>query len=360
MKKHNIAILYGGRSGEHEVSLMSASSVEKHLDKKIYNIHLIGITPSGSWFYQKEYSNHSDSLDILTNPEMEISLIPNKGFFVNNELLEIDFIFPILHGTFGEDGTIQGLLELMNIPYAGSCLDGSFIAMDKEYAKILWQNAELPVVPFLGIKKHLYLKDPESIKRLAEEKFNYPQFIKPVQAGSSVGVSRVNNPEDFHKAVKNAFKYDVKILIEQAVDAREIECSVIGNNEPVAFSLGEIAPSHEFYDYDAKYLDPNGAKLIIPAKISPEITQKMKELAIKAYSTLNIKGFSRVDFFLDKKTEQIMINEINTIPGFTKVSMFSMLCAQDGLDYETLLNKIFQFGIDKHEERESLIFSNQG
>lgn len=360
MNKKNVAILYGGRSGEHEVSLLSASSVEKHLDKKLYNVHLIGITKKGLWYYQEEYNNTSDRLDIIEDPNKLVSLIPGKGLYVSNSTLDIEFIFPILHGTFGEDGTLQGLLELIDIPYAGSGLDGSFMAMDKEYAKIIWEREGLPIVPFIGVKKHVYTSDPESIKNSAQEKFSYPMFVKPVQVGSSVGVSRVNSENDFHKAVKNAFLFDQKILIEPAINAREIECSVIGNENPIAYSLGEISSTHEFYDYDAKYFDPKGAKLMIPADLDPEKTNKLREMAKEAYLALNLKGFSRVDFFLDKESGDVMINEINTIPGFTNKSMFSMLCGHGGLDYSSLLNEIYKYGMERYKERQKLVFDNIG
>ncbi|OQY38217.1 MAG: hypothetical protein B6229_06400 [Spirochaetaceae bacterium 4572_7] len=286
MNRYNVAILYGGKSGEHDISLMSASSVEKHLDKNRFNVHLIGITMSGKWFYQPDYKNTNDTLDIEEDEKNIISIIPGKGFTVNNTDLNIDFVFPILHGTYGEDGTVQGLLDLINIPYAGSGLDGSFMAMDKEFAKILWQNRGLPVVPFISFKKHQYITNPSMVISEISNKFDYPLFIKPVKAGSSVGVSRVSCQSELSEALEKAFTFDLKVLIEPAVNAREIECSVIGNNSPQTFSLGEIAPSHEFYDYEAKYLDPNGAKLIIPAQIDKAIIQEMKKLAITAYSTL--------------------------------------------------------------------------
>lgn len=358
MKKHNVVILYGGQSGEHDVSLMSAASVEEHLNKDIYNIHLIGITRKGLWFYQKNYQNTNNSLGIIENQNLLVSLTPGKGLSVSGKILDIEFIFPILHGTFGEDGTMQGLLDIVGIPYAGSGLDGSYMAMDKEYAKIIWEREGIPVVPFISVKKYDYVSAPDNIKSIAEKKFSYPLFVKPVKTGSSVGVSRIENSEEFHNGVKNAFRYDHKILIEQAVDAREIECSIIGNDNPEIFSLGEIAPSHEFYDYDAKYLDPEGAKLIIPADINTELSCKIKNIAKKAYLALNIKGFSRVDFFLDKKNGEIMLNEINTIPGFTKISMFPMLCAHDGLEYSDLLDKIFNYGLESHKEAESLNYSH--
>lgn len=359
MKKHNVAILFGGKSGEHDVSLMSASSVEKHLNKDLYNIHLIGITLEGLWYYQEDYTNTSNSLEIIQDENKLISFTPGKGIFIKGKQLKVDFIFPILHGTFGEDGTVQGLLDIIDIPYAGSGLEGSFMAMDKEYAKIIWQKENIPVVPFIGLKKQNYLDNPEKAKQQTETKFNYPIFIKPVKTGSSVGVSRVDEAEDFHNAVINAFRYDNKILIESAIDAREIECSIIGNNNPIIFSLGEIAPSHKFYDYDAKYLDPNGAKLIIPADIPEKIGNEIKKIAKKAYLALNCKGFSRVDFFLDKKTNKIMLNEINTIPGFTNISMFSMLCAHDGLKYSNLLDRIFNYGVEKYQEQQSISYNRE-
>lgn len=360
MNKRNIAILFGGKSGEHEVSLRSASSVEKHLDKNLYNINLIGITKNGLWYFQENYTNSEESLNIIKDENNLVSLIPGKGLYVNGNNLNIDFIFPILHGTFGEDGTLQGLLELMDIPYAGSGLDGSFMAMDKEYAKIIWERENIPVVPYLGVKKIDYIKSSSDIKDRAIKEFGFPLFIKPVQAGSSVGVSRVDVEKDLDNAIDKAFKFDEKILIEPAVDAREVECSVIGNSEPIAFSLGEISSSHEFYDYEAKYLDPNGAKLLIPAPVDNNQSEKIKKLAVKAYSALNIKGFARVDFFLDKKTSEIKINEINTIPGFTNVSMFAMMCAQDGLEYTELLNRIYEYGIERYKERKKLTFSLNG
>ncbi|MBN2617173.1 MAG: D-alanine--D-alanine ligase [Spirochaetales bacterium] len=358
MKKHNIAILYGGRSGEHDVSLLSASSVEKHLNKEKYNISLIGITLNGVWYYQENYINNSDCLEIIEDDSNIVSLIPGRGLMVKGIILPIDFIFPILHGTYGEDGTMQGLLEIVGIPFAGSGMDGSYLAMDKEVAKIIWDREGLPIVPFIGIKKHDYLKNPNDIKSRSQDKFGYPVFIKPVKAGSSVGVSRVESQDEFFAALDKAFKYDTKVLIEPAVNAREIECSVVGNYNLETFALGEIAPSHKFYDYDAKYIDPNGAKLIIPAVIDDSIATEMKRLAKSAYLALNLKGFSRVDFFLDKESNKIMINEINTIPGFTNISMFSMLCAHNGLGYSELLDRIFELGIERYQEVLSMDFSH--
>ncbi|QEN04158.1 D-alanine--D-alanine ligase [Thiospirochaeta perfilievii] len=360
MKKHNVAILYGGKSGEHDVSLLSASSVERHLDKKKYNIHLIGITLEGLWYYQHNYTNSSQSLEIVRDESKLISLIPGKGIMYHGQILDIDFIFPILHGTFGEDGTLQGLLDIIDIPYAGSGMEGSFMAMDKEYAKIVWEKEGLPVVPFISIKKHTFIDNPNEIEKQINNKFNYPIFVKPVKTGSSVGVSRVDSSDKLLPALKNAFNYDHKVLIEPAINAREIECSVIGNNYPKTFSLGEIAPSHEFYDYEAKYIDPNGAKLIIPAILTENQKEEIKEIARKAYIAINCKGFSRVDFFLDIDTNSVMLNEINTIPGFTNVSMFSMLCAEDGLNYSDLLDKIFEYGQGKYREQQSIQYNHKG
>lgn len=359
MSQINIVLLYGGRSGEHEVSCRSASSVEKHLDKNKYNITLIGICKNGLWYHQKDYTNNTDVLTIEEKEENLVSLIPGRGLFSQGKELSADFVFPVLHGTFGEDGTMQGLLEIMDLPYAGAGLDGSYTGMDKELAKVLWEKQGIAVVPYISVKKHNFIQEEEraAIKAQAEKELSYPLFIKPVQAGSSVGVSRVNTAEEFDAAMDNAFLYDTRLLIETAVDAREIECSVIGNEEPIAFTPGEIAPSHEFYDYEAKYTDPNGAELIIPANLSDEMKEKVKKEAIAAYRTLNIQGMSRVDFFLDKKTGELLINEVNTIPGFTSISMFSMLCAEDGLLYSDLLDKIIEYGFDKYKTRNSLHFS---
>lgn len=359
MTKRNVAIIYGGRSGEHEVSLRSASSVEKHLDKSKYSIELIGITKDGVWYHQPGYNNSSDRLEIIEDSKNIVSLIPGSGIYSNGKKLCVDFIFPILHGTFGEDGTMQGLLELMDLPYAGSGVDGSYLAMDKEVAKIIWAREGIPIVPFIGVKIAEYKKDNNIIVNRAINEFGFPLFIKPVQAGSSVGVSKADNKEELVKAIDNAFRYDEKILIEPSVDAREVECSVVGNSDPIAYSLGEIAPSHEFYDYEAKYLDPNGAKLIIPALLSEKESKEIKNLAVKAYKALNIKGFSRVDFFVDKKTGEAKLNEINTLPGFTSVSMFPMLCGHDGLNYSDLLDKIYDLGNQRYNQRRELTFSLQ-
>lgn len=359
MKKKNIAILYGGKSGEHDVSLMSASSVEKHLNKDTYNITLIGITLNGLWYRQEGYTNESNSLNIIEDESQLVSLLPGRGLFVGSEKLNIEFIFPILHGTFGEDGTLQGLLDMIDIPYAGSGLDGSYMAMDKEFAKVLWERAGIPIVPFIGLKKEDYDRDPAGIKSMIEERFDYPLFVKPVKAGSSVGVSQVHNTDELLPSLDKAFLYDLKLLVEPAVNAREIECSIVGNEDPVAYSLGEIAPSHEFYDYDAKYLDPNGAKLIIPAPLDEKLTQEMKSCAIEAYKILNLKGFSRVDFFLDKSSNKYMINEINTIPGFTHVSMFSMLCDDAGLSYGDMLDRLYDLGMARYERIKSLHYDHK-
>ncbi len=357
MNKINVAILYGGKSGEHEVSLRSASSVEKNLDKSKYNIHLIGITRTGLWYYQQNYNNDTDSLSIVEDDDNLVSLTPGRGFHVKGSSLNISFIFPILHGTFGEDGTLQGMLDLVGIPYAGSGLEGSFMAMDKEYAKIIWQKEGLPIVPYISIKKYSYKSNPQYYINCIESKFQYPVFVKPVKTGSSVGVSKASSREKLETAITNAFMYDHKILIEKSVNAREVECSVIGNDEPITFPLGEIAPSHEFYDYDAKYTDPDGAKLIIPAVLDSTTATKIQDIAKKAYSALNIKGFSRVDFFIDKDTDEISLNEINTIPGFTKISMFSMLCREGGLNFPELLDKIYNYGIEKYKEEQTLKYN---
>jgi D-alanine-D-alanine ligase len=274
--------------------------------------------------------------------------------------LDIDFIFPILHGTFGEDGTIQGLLELADIPYAGSGVMGSSVGMDKEIIKKIWKAAGLDTVPFLSVNSEESGKTGNYLERAlaeAEKMFGYPLFIKPARGGSSVGISRVENRADSLEAVKKAFRFDNRVLIEPAVDAREIECSVIGNLDAEAFVPGEIAPTHEFYDYEAKYIDENGALLIIPANISEEMIARVQKTAVEAYKAAGIEGMARVDFFIDRKSGRLLLNEVNTIPGFTSISMFAKMCEAGGLPYPELLDRLIVLGTQRLETRKGLVFS---
>jgi D-alanine-D-alanine ligase len=345
----NIAILYGGKSGEHEVSIRSAKSVSEHLHSERYTQTVIGITKSGKWFLQE---------DGIVRKEIDtgspVSLMPGTGILSNNKLLDLDFVFPVLHGSNGEDGTVQGLLELLNLPYAGSDVLGSAVCMDKTVVKDLWIQAGLDTVPYLAFHKY---SDLEASIQKTKQIFEYPVFIKPIAAGSSVGVHKVKNDDEFRSAVKDSLQFDTRYMIEPEVKGQEVECSVIGNLELESFPPGEIAASHEFYDYDAKYIDPDGARLIIPANISNEKQKEVQELAKKAYRYARAGGFSRVDFFIEENSGRVILNEINTIPGFTSISMFSKMCESGGLPYNEVLDKIIQLGIDRHRDIDELKLS---
>ncbi|MDC7232563.1 MAG: D-alanine--D-alanine ligase [Spirochaetales bacterium] len=360
MNKLSIALLYGGRSGEHEVSLRSAASVYKHLDRDKYYIHLIGISKEGIWYLQPHPGEVADVLPLEQESQQVISVVPGKGLSSYKGPIEVDAVLPILHGTFGEDGTLQGLLEIADLPYAGADVGGSYLSMDKDITKIIWQHHGLPVVPFRSVRKAECSADDFSWSTLLtqlKKEFGMPLFVKPSQCGSSVGVSRVDQEEEFERAMTEALRYDNKVLVEPAVNAREIECSVLGNENPRTFPPGELQPSHEFYDYEAKYIDPDGAALIIPADIERETAEKVKSIAGKAYTVLGCSGMARVDFFMDKETEELYLNEINTIPGFTSISMFPLLCDAGGLAYPDLLDRMISLAIERYERKQSLSFS---
>ncbi len=365
----NIVLLYGGRSGEHEVSLLSASSVVRNIDITKHSLFLVGITKQGHWFLQKASQVDKIKADKHAILEIEttnslVSILPGGMrdrallCMTNNipSYLPCDAAFPVLHGSFGEDGTIQGLFEMAQIPYVGCGVMASSLTMDKEKTKQVWISENLPVVPFLCLKKAVFLYENEknTIFQEAESKFGYPLFVKPCCAGSSVGASKAGDRASLEKAVLEAFKWDEKILIEPFINAREIECSVTGNYKVKSYVPGEIIPSHDFYDYEAKYIDPEGAALLIPAKLSDDKKKKIKDIAEKAYKAVDASGLSRIDFFVDKKTEEILLNEINTIPGFTSISMFSKMCEAEGLPYPELIEELLSLAIDRFKTRNAL------
>lgn len=357
----HIGLVYGGRSGEHEVSLRSAASVYKHLDPSKYVVVPIGITKKGEWYCQEKSGwDGLEVLPLVENTDMAVSMVPGKGFFRGGNKLKLDVVFPVLHGTFGEDGTFQGLMEMMDIPYIGANVIGSAVGMDKERTKQIWEHAGLPVVPFTSLLYGDYKDEGFNFTAFVDEiidHYGFPLFIKPCEAGSSVGIKRVTEKSALKDAIEYAFRFDTKILIEPGIDAREIECSVLGNEKPETFVPGEIAATHEFYDYEAKYTDPDGAKLLIPAPLEKEQYDLVRELAVKAYKALGIEGLSRVDFFLDRKSGKIMLNEINTMPGFTSVSMYSMMCEAGGLKYNALIDRLVAFALKRSETRKRLQFS---
>lgn len=358
MKKIKIAIIFGGRSAEHEVSLQSAKNIISELDKNKYDVILIGIEKSGRWLKTDSanflLNEKNPKLIALNSSSKELALLSGHQ---DNQIIEtgatqstqsIDVVFPILHGPFGEDGTIQGLLKLANLPFVGSSVLGSAIGMDKDVQKRLLKQAGIPVPNFLVFRKNDQI-DFEQIK----SKLGLPVFIKPANLGSSVGVSKVSNQKEFTQALKEAFLFDNKILIEEEVKGREIEVAVLGNENPKASIAGEIIPAHEFYSYSAKYIDEDGAKLEIPAKISSQTLKKIQDLAIKTFQALEAEGMARVDFFL-KEDSQVLVNEINTIPGFTKISMYPKLWEASGISYSVLIDQLIQLAINRFERDQKL------
>ncbi len=348
MKKINVLILFGGKSTEHEVSLQSAKNVFNAVDKKKYNPILVKINRDGRWLFTDNFSNKEG------NKEDYVVLTPQENgtiysFSEKKNKIKIDVVFPVLHGVFGEDGTIQGLLKLSNVPFVGASVTGSAIGMDKEVMKYLLRDAGLKIGKFIVIKKG---ENILSFDRL-EKKLGSPFFIKPANSGSSVGISKVFTEKEYMKGVKEAFQYDKKILIEEYIEGREIECSVLGNENPQASVLGEIKPKKDFYSYEAKYLDSDGAELEAPAKISKKKTKEIQDLATKVFQVLHCEGMGRVDFFL-KKNGEVIINEINTIPGFTKISMYPKLWELSGISYKKLIDKLITLAIERFKKEQRL------
>jgi D-alanine-D-alanine ligase len=360
--KIKIGVLYGGRSGEHDVSLCSAASVFSALDRNKYEVTAIGIEKDGKWYVQ-------DKPKIIADKDFgRILSLKKKGTWLVNHFEQknklhlydlknknkeviIDVVFPVLHGTFGEDGTLQGLLELAMVPYVGADVTGSAVGMDKDIAKRLLKEAGIPVVPSVTVSKQQWQDNPKLIIKSALDKLGMPVFVKPVCTGSSVGVKKVKKKEMLAKAINFAFQFDTRVMIEKAVDCREIECAVLGNDNPAASVLGEIIPSHEFYSYEAKYLDPNGAALKIPAEINKSLAGKIRKTAVEGYMALGCSSMARVDFFLDKKTNKFYLNEINTLPGFTSISMYPKLWEATGLKYSDLLDKLISLALDRHKKK---------
>lgn len=362
-----VTIIYGGRSAEHEVSLKSATSVVRNIDVS-NEINLIGIAKNGKWYVQDEkmreslVKNPNAMLEIIERSENLVHVFPGCGtnlFATPNKQLKTDVVFPVLHGSYGEDGTIQGLLETAQIPYIGPNVMASSIAMDKEKTKILWKASGLSVVPYVAIRK-LEWNDERKRKQLilkAETDFDYPLFVKPSKTGSSVGTSKVLDGNNLIKACENAFKWDDKILIEKFIVAREIECSVTGNEEITVYTAGEIIPHHEFYDYEAKYIDANGAALKIPADLDDSICKRIRTIAAKAYEVLELSSLSRIDFLVDKQDGTVYLNEVNTIPGFTSISMFPKLCEAAGLPYKDLIKLLIDLAIERFNAKNTYSFS---
>ena len=396
MKKIRVGILFGGRSGEHEVSLLSAASVFNAIDQDKYEVVPIGITKEGRWvtaadaerLLHGKFEDHKhlragdpdatpgaavlakgESVVVPPEPHRQGSITPFETDASSHSLtrraadraIDVDVIFPVLHGTFGEDGTIQGLLELADMPYVGAGVLGSAAGMDKDIMKALFRAAGLPMVKHVTVLRSQWGANPKKVQKLVESKLKYPVFVKPANLGSSVGISKAHNRKELGPAIEEAAKFDRKIVIEQGVGgnkqkAREIECSVLGNDEPEASLPGEIVPSTEFYDYNAKYLD-EGSQLIIPAKLSKAETKEVQRLAIGAFKAVDCAGLARVDFLMEPKSRKIYLNEINTMPGFTAISMYPKLWAASGVSYSDLIERLIQLGLERYEEKKKNQYS---
>lgn len=391
MKKLRVGVLFGGRSGEHEISLLSAASVLKAINQEKYEVVPIGITKQGQWLsaahaekllrgenLPQESGRHlragnpeaTPGAAVLAKGEAVVvppvpesnSLTPFESTARAGEhSIHVDVIFPVLHGTFGEDGTIQGLLELADIPYVGAGVLGSAAGMDKDVMKRLFTAAGLPIVKHVTLLRAHWESDHAKVVREVERRLKYPVFVKPANLGSSVGISKAHNRKEIGPAIETAASYDRKVVIEQGVGgkkqkARELECSVLGNDEPQASIVGEIVPSAEFYDYNAKYLD-EGSRLIIPAKISKKQMKEVQQMAIRGFQAVDCSGLARVDFLMDPKSGKVFLNEINTMPGFTVISMYPKLWAASGLAYPELIDRLIQLAMERHADKKKNRYS---
>ncbi len=391
MQKIKVGVLFGGRSGEHEVSLLSAASVLKAINPEKYDVVPIGITKEGRWVTadhaerllrgksaQEEHGRHlragdpqataaaavlakGESVMVPPVPEAH-GLVPfESAGLPAHQPIDVDVIFPVLHGTFGEDGTIQGLLELADIPYVGAGVLGSAAGMDKDVMKKLFVAAGLPIVKHLTVLRPRWEREPKKVIKEIENRLKYPLFVKPANLGSSVGISKAHDRKELPAAMDEAARYDCKIVIEQSVGgkkqrARELECAVLGNDEPKASVVGEIVPGAEFYSYNAKYVD-EGSQPLIPAPISKKLAKAVQEMAVRAFQAVDCSGLARVDFLLDPKTEKIYLNEINTMPGFTSISMYPKMWAASGLGYSDLIDQLIQLALARYQEKKKNVYS---
>ncbi len=363
--KIRVGVIFGGRSGEHEVSLISASSIMKALNPDKYDVVPVGITKKGSWLVgvkpdamlEDKSEKNQTCIPFSGQGKASLNCDPtNKGLILvdkpaNQNRVDLDILFPVIHGTYGEDGTLQGLLEQADMPYVGCGVLASAAGMDKTIAKKLFRDAGIAVAPFKEVLRSDWRQNPDSIMNAIEKEFDYPCFIKPVNSGSSVGISKARDRQSLKEAIDLAARFDRKILVESFVNGREIEVSVLGNDQPMASLPGEIVPCNEFYDYSAKYVDDR-SELKIPADLSEEVCEEIRNLAIKAYRALDCAGMARVDFFLERGTNRVIINEINTIPGFTKISMYPKLWEATGISYSELCDRLIDLAIERYRDKQ--------
>lgn len=366
-KKIRVAVIFGGRSAEHEVSLESARNVMAALDPDRYEALPIGISKTGRWLIgpdampQLQAAADAGALSpsYLDAAQPAVALGPSEG----HALVEItpggtataeqtiDVFFPVLHGPFGEDGTVQGMLELADVPYVGAGVLGSALGMDKGAMKDIFVAKGLPVAPYIVVRRSDWREDPNAVlEALQSTGLSYPLFVKPANMGSSVGVSKVHEAGELSASIEFAAQYDRRIIVEQGIDAQEVECAVLGNDEPEASVVGEVVPGNEFYDYNAKYIDDNSA-LIIPAKIDDDTAEQIQDIAVQAFQAIDCAGMARVDFFIERGSGTVYLNEINTIPGFTRISMYPKLWEASGLSYTELVERLIELAIERHGDR---------
>ncbi|MDR5659129.1 D-alanine--D-alanine ligase family protein [Serpentinicella sp. ANB-PHB4] len=340
MKKTRIMILFGGKSGEHDISLMSAASVMRAMDKDKYEITSVGITREGDW---REFVGNVAEIDAIDWEGQSKPFDVNRLFQKNKE---VDTVFPVLHGPFGEDGTVQGLLEMAGVSYVGAGVLASAVAMDKGIAKMLLDSEGIPQAKYQLINRKDFVEDNMRVISRIEDQFEYPVFIKPANLGSSVGISKAKNRDELLISIEEAMKYDRRIIVETFINAREIECAVLGNENPKASLPAEVVPYHEFYDYNDKYFEGK-SQLIVPANLPEDVVKEIQALALQVYKIYDCKGLSRVDFFIEKETNNILVNEVNTMPGFTKISMYPKMWEATGLPYRELIDQLINLSINK-------------
>lgn len=354
MEKLKVGVIFGGKSSEHDVSKVSGTSVISNLNKDKYEVLPIYIDKNGNWYTYEKNVNEIKILEIYSDISKEIKLITN----IEKTLKELDVIFPVLHGLGGEDGSIQGMFELFNVPYVGCGILASSVGMDKVYTKIIFEKAGIKQAKYDYIRKfndkYIYvdknfneeLLNIDEIVKKIDTDLKYPMFIKPSNSGSSVGINKAHNKDELKKSIEYASRFDKKILIEEGLVGKEVECAILGNEEVISSCVGEIKPAEDFYTFDAKYKNQE-SKVLIPAEISEEMSEKIKKLAIKAFKSIDGKGLSRVDFFANEETNEIYINEINTLPGFTTISMYPKLFEQVGIEYSELLDRLIKLALER-------------
>jgi len=367
VKKIRVGIIFGGKSGEHEISLASAQSVARAINKDKYEVVLIGITKQGKWLaggnalkqlaaisptpllkpIEETHNGDSQTLN-------SVELVPTESrqMASGSPLSTIDVAFPLVHGPFGEDGTLQGLLELADVAYVGAGVAASAVGMDKALMKAIFRAHDIPQTEWRVFLRRDWEANPAEILASIEATFGYPCFVKPANLGSSVGITKAHHRDELAHALTLAAQYDRKLIVERAaVNAREIECSVLGNDDPIASLPGEVIPRREFYDYTAKYATEAGTDLVVPADLSPAMTRAVQAMAIRAFQAIDACGMARVDFFLERETERLLVNEINTIPGFTSVSMYPRMWEQSGLAYADLIDRLIQLALERHADK---------